>query len=187
MLDRAPVRDGQRTGMREADRARARVLGRAVLELAAAEHLRARLQVRVHLEPDDGLHRHSGRSFAAHGSMSPRPRPSRPSPRAPAARARPRSPPRVSFDVTDEHGARAVEDARRRAEDALDRGDEVGRRILERRHRIKANRLFPGRSPHETTQSPRTAGRSAAGRPASLRRVRTARSVPAGPPCTTGS
>ena len=51
MLDRARVRHRQRAGMREADGARVRVLGRAVLELAAAEHLRARLEVRVHLEP----------------------------------------------------------------------------------------------------------------------------------------
>ena len=41
--------------MREADRARVRVLGREVLERAAAEHLRARLQVDVDLEADDRL------------------------------------------------------------------------------------------------------------------------------------
>ena len=54
-LDRAPVRDGQRAGMGEADRAGVRVLGRAVRELAAAEHLGARLEMGVHLETDDRL------------------------------------------------------------------------------------------------------------------------------------
>src|SRR5919108_2515323 len=39
-LDRALVRHRQRTGMREADRARVRVLVGAVFERAAAEHLR---------------------------------------------------------------------------------------------------------------------------------------------------
>src|SRR3954453_22852478 len=40
-LDRTEVRDGQRPGIREADRAGVRFLGAAVLELAAAEHLGA--------------------------------------------------------------------------------------------------------------------------------------------------
>src|SRR5439155_5767712 len=60
-LDRALVRHGQDPGMREADRARPRVLRREVLELAAAEHLRPRLQVDVDLEPDNG--------FPAHASL----------------------------------------------------------------------------------------------------------------------
>src|SRR6516162_9271340 len=41
--------------MREADRACVRVLAGAVLERAAAEHLGARLEVAVHLEPADEL------------------------------------------------------------------------------------------------------------------------------------
>ena len=57
-LDRAPVRDGERARVREADGARARVLGREVLELAAAEHLRPRLQVDVDLEADDRFPAH---------------------------------------------------------------------------------------------------------------------------------
>ena len=61
-LDRAPVRHGQRPGVREADGARARVLGREVLELAAAEHLRLRLQVDVDLEADDRFPIHRSRS-----------------------------------------------------------------------------------------------------------------------------
>src|SRR5439155_8553233 len=58
-LDRALVRHWQSPRMREADRARARVLRREVLELAAAEHLRPRLQVDVDLEPDDRLPAHA--------------------------------------------------------------------------------------------------------------------------------
>ena len=61
-LDRAPVWHGQRAGVRETDGARARVLGREVLELAAAEHLRPRLQVDVDLEADDRLPIHRSRS-----------------------------------------------------------------------------------------------------------------------------
>ena len=57
-LDRAPVRDRQRARVREADRAGARVLGREVLELAAAEHLRPRLQMDVDLEADDRFPAH---------------------------------------------------------------------------------------------------------------------------------
>jgi hypothetical protein len=61
-LDRLCVRDGQRPGMGEADRAGAGVLGRKVLELAAAEHLRPRLQVDVDLEADDRFPAHLSRS-----------------------------------------------------------------------------------------------------------------------------
>ena len=74
-LDRLAVRDGQRARVREADRARARVRLGEVLELAAAEHLRPRLQMDVDLEPDDGfpLSAHRARSFASCSarSMSP--------------------------------------------------------------------------------------------------------------------
>ena len=52
-LDRALVRDRQRPRVREADRACARVLGLAPDVLAAAEHLRPRLQLDVDLEADD--------------------------------------------------------------------------------------------------------------------------------------
>ena len=61
-LDRALVRHGQRARMGEADRAGAGVLGREVLELAAAEHLRPRLQVDVDLEADDRFPVHRRRS-----------------------------------------------------------------------------------------------------------------------------
>ena len=61
-LDRALVRHGQRSRVRQAHRARAGVLGRAVLELAAAEHLRPRLQVDVDLEADDRFPAHRSRS-----------------------------------------------------------------------------------------------------------------------------
>ena len=46
---------GQRPGVREADRAGAGVLRGAEARLAAAEHLRPRLQVDVDLEPDHRL------------------------------------------------------------------------------------------------------------------------------------
>src|SRR5205814_5169436 len=55
VLDRLRVRHGQRARKREADGARARVLVRAVLERAATEHLRPRLQVDVTIEADDGF------------------------------------------------------------------------------------------------------------------------------------
>jgi hypothetical protein len=61
-LDRATVRDGQCPGVREADGARPRVLRREVLELAAAEHLRPRLEVDVDLEADDRFPIHRSRS-----------------------------------------------------------------------------------------------------------------------------
>src|SRR6478752_4795291 len=100
-LDSARVRDGQRTGMREADGTRVRVLRRAVLELAAAEHLRACLEVRVHLEPDHELpltraHRASPWPRAAPSRRRPAPAPSRAGARAGrasrSARARARRP-----------------------------------------------------------------------------------------------
>ncbi len=52
------VEHGQRAGMREADRAGARVRLGAPLVRAAAEHLRARLQLHVDLEADDGFPGH---------------------------------------------------------------------------------------------------------------------------------
>ena len=54
-LDRRAIRDGERAGMGQADRAGARVLGRAEAGLAAAEHLRPRLQVDVDLQADHRL------------------------------------------------------------------------------------------------------------------------------------
>src|SRR5436305_11761454 len=48
--------------MCEADRTGARVRLRPEARLAAAEHLRARLQVRVDLQADDGLPAHLSRS-----------------------------------------------------------------------------------------------------------------------------
>ena len=52
-LDRLAVRHRQHAGVREADRAGARVLVLAPDVLAAAEHLRPRLQLDVDLEADD--------------------------------------------------------------------------------------------------------------------------------------
>ena len=120
LLDRAPVRHGQRAGEGEADRADVRVRRVAVGVAAAAEHLRLRLQLHVDLEPD---HRLPG-VVALIGGAPGRCR----------SRARPRA-----------HARR-------------------GRAC-----------------------SRRTAARSAAGRPAALPRARTGCSVPAAPPCTTGS
>src|SRR6266542_1372423 len=65
-LDGLTVRDRQRTWMRETHRARARGGVGEGLELAAAEHLRTRLQVHVDLEPDDGFPLRHG------GPLSPR-------------------------------------------------------------------------------------------------------------------
>src|SRR5262249_13210208 len=60
-LDRSAVDHGQRSGETEADGARVRVLPRTEARLAAAEHLRLRLELHVDLEPDDrvpaGAHR----------------------------------------------------------------------------------------------------------------------------------
>src|SRR5205823_4162943 len=55
LLDRAAVRNRQRPRKREADGAGLRVRCAAEAVLAAAEHLRARLQLHVDLEADDGL------------------------------------------------------------------------------------------------------------------------------------
>ena len=115
-LDRRPVRHRQRPRMREADGAGARVRLLAPDVLAAAEHLRPRLQLDVDLEADD--------RFPGHDSRP--------------GRSRSRSPARAR-----------------------------GRR---------------GRA-----CSPRTAGRSAAGRPAGPPRGRTGSRAPAGRPCSTGS
>ena len=49
------VDDRQRAGQAEADRARARVRRLAEAQLAAAEHLRARVELDVDLQADDGL------------------------------------------------------------------------------------------------------------------------------------
>ena len=54
-LDRLLVRHGESPGVRETDRAGARVPLLSVDVLAPAEHLRPRLQLNVDLEPDDGL------------------------------------------------------------------------------------------------------------------------------------
>src|SRR3954453_16438228 len=56
-LDRLAVRDRQRAGERQADGARLGVGRLEVRDRAAAEHLRARLQVDVDLEPNDRLPR----------------------------------------------------------------------------------------------------------------------------------
>src|SRR5262249_41674728 len=55
LLDGPPVRNGQRTRERKADRADVRVRLRAELVRAATEHLRPRLELHVDLEPDDGF------------------------------------------------------------------------------------------------------------------------------------
>ena len=52
-LDRLPVRHGQRSRMREADRAGARVRVVERPDRATAEHLRPRLQLDMDLETDD--------------------------------------------------------------------------------------------------------------------------------------
>ena len=63
LLDRAPVRHGQRPREREADRAGLRVRRAAEAVLAAAEHLRPRLQLHVDLEADHRFpRRHCGSS-----------------------------------------------------------------------------------------------------------------------------
>ena len=59
---RAGSAPGSTPGMGEADGARARVRLLAPAVLAAAEHLRPRLQLDVDLEPDDGLPAHRSRS-----------------------------------------------------------------------------------------------------------------------------
>jgi hypothetical protein len=61
-LHRLAVRHRQRTRERQADRARVRVRRVEVCDLAAAEHLRPRLQVDVDLEPDDRFPVHLRRS-----------------------------------------------------------------------------------------------------------------------------
>src|SRR5262249_2539138 len=61
-LDRLAVRHRECAGMREADRARARVRVVERPDRAAAEHLRARLQVHVDLEADDRFPAHRSRS-----------------------------------------------------------------------------------------------------------------------------
>ena len=154
-LDRARVRHRQRARMREADGARVRVLGGAVLELAAAEHLRARLQVRVDLEADDGLplsHRAS-RSFAARTAASMSSFTSTISIHVLERGRQPAHEPQLALarlerelHVADEHRARAVEHARLHAEDTLDRGHELGRRILEA-HRHPASLAGTGSKP----------------------------------------
>src|SRR5581483_3721898 len=55
LLDRPPVRHGQRSRQRQADRAGLAVRRAAEAVLAAAEHLRPRLQLDVDLQPDDRL------------------------------------------------------------------------------------------------------------------------------------
>ena len=65
-LDRLPVRHRQRAREGKADRARVRVLGRAVAGRAAAEHLRPRAQLDVDLEAD---HRLPGRRRGAHAPV----------------------------------------------------------------------------------------------------------------------
>jgi hypothetical protein len=57
-FDRLPVRHGEGAREAEADRAGLGVLGRAEPGRAAAEHLRARLELDVDLEADDGLPGH---------------------------------------------------------------------------------------------------------------------------------
>jgi hypothetical protein len=61
-LDRRPVRDGQRAGVAETDRARGGVRLRTEPVRATAEHLRPRLQLDVDLETDDGFPAHARRS-----------------------------------------------------------------------------------------------------------------------------
>ena len=131
MLDRARVRHRQRAGMREADRAGVRVLRRAVLELAAAEHLRPRLQVRVHLEADHGLplSGSSSFSFASRTAASMSRSTSTIASRCSSTPLRLDQPElalaglELELHVADEHRARAVEHARlRRRRRARPRG-----------------------------------------------------------------
>src|SRR5215217_1690240 len=97
-FDGLSVRDGQCSRMREADGARARVRLGEVLELAAAEHLRPRLQMNVDLEPDDRLpisaHRAPPSPRAARARCRPSPRPFRRGARADRASRSARAPAR---------------------------------------------------------------------------------------------
>src|SRR4051812_41530411 len=91
VLDRPLVRHGQRSRMRQADGAGARVLRRAVLELAPAEHLGSSLEVRVPLEADARfvLRQRPRASPSPRAVPAPCPRAPRPSRRG--ARAAPSS------------------------------------------------------------------------------------------------
>ena len=85
LLDRCAVRHRQHAGVRRADRADARVRLAARDVLAAAEHLRARVQLHVDLEADHGLPALGHRAIA----LTP------PPPRAAAAPGRTPTPARA--------------------------------------------------------------------------------------------
>jgi len=178
---------GRAPGWARQDRAGVRVLGGAVLELAAAEHFRPCLEVGVHLEPHDRL------PLTAH-EASPWPRAAPPRrPRAPrtipsrcssgpwvSITTTPVLPPRVGASRRRRGGRGAVEHTRVLTEDALGRDTNsaagsskryVMRGASRERDRSRAPARARGRSGR--ARSRRTAAPRAAGRPAVLPRGRT--------------
>ncbi len=154
------------------------VLGRAVLDRAAAEHLRPRLQVHVDLEPDHGL------PAAASHRARPSPRGRRPrcrrSPRPSRAAARARRasrsatararPPRAAASASPTRTARAP--SRTRGGSPKTRstaGTNSAARSANRLNaaapaRCRSRSPARGRGRRGRACSPRTAARSAAGR-----------------------